>query len=705
MRQLAILSLSLCALMQLTAQTVPTVSNGRSSDATAPQLSVGLQRQVAAARLSADRSDALIPLLITTDNPQQLARRLRSDGHRATPLSASLVSARVPACYVTRLQQLSTDIRFIDLSRQFCPTMDVARPAIGADRLHQGDLLETPYTGKGVVIGVIDQGFEYRHIAVMDADGKQPRTLAVWNRKGYALGTDTEPTTDIPANGDGLQASGHAMHVTNIAAGTHIAENDYYGVAPEADIIMIPSEFAEAEILEDVDYIRNFAETQGKPWVINMSFGSTLGPHDGTDPASQYFDQLLSERGGRMICIAAGNEGAVANHVAHTFTASGETVELLVNPGTNGTIGQLWGQLADGQQHLTLKPYLYKDGQKDYRDADFWSELIFHDVAPYNQKELHQFAVGGALKGYQLGLEVTADVPMTFHAWTGPYLGEFVAPGEQFLQPDHRQSIDDFGACASQTVTVANYVASNSYINSRGFEVSEADAGGIGQLNRTSGVGPSLGVIGKPTIAAPGTAVKSAVSKYGYGFSAQASYIVQDVKRGIRHFYYGAMSGTSMATPVVTGTIALWLQANPALTSEQIHHILRQTARHDDFTGNDEWSPLWGYGKLDAYEGLKMALQLGDVNGIPALQTAQQPFTLLRQTDQWRVLMNSNEPSVSLTVSTLSGAAVLIQNYTHLHRGQEFLLPLRSLPSGVYVVALSAGKSRQTYKLSIAQKQ
>lgn len=51
---------------------------------------------------------------------------------------------------------------------------------------------------------------------------------------------------------------------------------------------------------------------------------------------------------------------------------------------------------------------------------------------------------------------------------------------------------------------------------------------------------------------------------------------MQDVKVNGQHYYYGVMNGTSMATPVVTGIIALWLQANPDLTPADIVRIMQK---------------------------------------------------------------------------------------------------------------------------------
>ena len=65
-----------------------------------------------------------------------------------------------------------------------------------------------------------------------------------------------------------------------------------------------------------------------------------------------------------------------------------------------------------------------------------------------------------------------------------------------------------------------------------------------------------------------------------------------------------------MAAPMVTGVIALILEANPYLSAEQIKEILIQTTREDNFTGVIPLggSTQWGWGKIDAYNSVKLAL-------------------------------------------------------------------------------------------------
>ena len=269
-------------------------------------------------------------VLVKCQQAEKLCAFLHNKGYRATLVANQLVSARIPATLVQYVAQ-NFDTEYIQTPRQAKLTMNNARPAANVEKAHKGEGLLTPYTGKGVIIGVIDQGFEYRHLAFLDENGNS-RVKALWNRRGFSEGTDIQPTTDIPASGDGVGDIGHATFVTNVAAGSPISENNFYGVAPGADIVMVSSELSEDEVLEDISYISSLAHTEGKPWVVNMSFGTQMGAHDGKSYFDQALNTLLDSSKACQIVAAVGNDNQHNMHAAHTFTNNRNTVKMIVNP-------------------------------------------------------------------------------------------------------------------------------------------------------------------------------------------------------------------------------------------------------------------------------------------------------------------------------------------------------------------------------------
>jgi subtilisin family serine protease len=113
--------------------------------------------------------------------------------------------------------------------------------------------------------------------------------------------------------------------------------------------------------------------------------------------------------------------------------------------------------------------------------------------------------------------------------------------------------------------------------------------------------------VAQPTVAAPGTNVVSSLNHYNCDQEIAESMQWQG-------YPFGAMSGTSMSCPTVSGIIALWLQADPTLTLDDIKEVLAATSRHDGFTAVD---PIkWGYGKIDAAAGIEYIKRTTAVSSI-----------------------------------------------------------------------------------------
>lgn len=619
--------------------------------------------------------------MIRCNDAGVIAAEATKAGYTATVVSSSVITLRASDSYIDSLRR-DARVATIQKPRRGWPMMEKARVDVGADRLHSGEDLETPFTGKGVVIGVIDQGFEYRHIAFLD-DNNQPRTKWLWNRTGYSQGIVTEPTDNIPSNGDLLNTVGHATHVTNIAAGSHIPENDYYGIAPEADIIMIPSEFVDAEVIEDVRFVADYAASEHKPWVVNMSFGTQMGAHDGTSVAEKAIDEILSEGNGRAICVAAGNDRLAPMHAMHVFTEDKDTVCLLIDTGGYGAMASIYGQTADGQSHITGRPFLYTpNGEKDFKDHSYWTNYYDVSIDEGSQKECHLVGMprNALTGGNRLGIELTADEGTAFHAWVNIGYGSFAnAPDDGFISGDSQYTVSGMTASAEKTIVVGSYNTRDTYDNINGITISD-NFGRVGEVSAFSNEGPLVNGLQKPQISAPGSTIISAISKYSSGFNRDDVSTVQDVKRGVRHFYYSAMYGTSMATPMVTGTIALWLQAYPRMSNEQLLNIIQTTSRKDEFTGDESWTPLYGYGKIDAYEGLKAALQLAADDPVAtAINPLEEncnarPVTISKQPGMWRLLFNKPEPWAEISVTTLDGTILYHKRMQQPRQGQEVVL-------------------------------
>ena len=261
-------------------------------------------------------------------------------------------------------------------------------------------------------------------------------------------------------------------------------------------------------------------------------------------------------------------------------------------------------------------------------------------------------------------------------------------------------------ASIPSSISVASYNNASGFTSINGKYYSYASfVGEVADISNFSSRGPSLSTDPKalptPTIAAPGGVVISAFSKKAKSFSTDAAENVQKVTSDGNPFYYGVMSGTSMATPVVTGIIALWLQANPELTSDDVAAILQKTARKDSYTGrNLTWSKEWGYGKIDAYEGLKEAIRMRP-DGVNQTLNSAVPVTLQKGNDAWKVLFNNDESYANVRVIAANGQVAYAQHVVAPQHGDELVVNTQTLAPGVYVFQVSTTASTVTRKMIV----
>lgn len=494
-----------------------------------------------------------------------------------------------PASFIKTLAARS-EVLYVNKSEQLFPTMHLVRNETGVTKVTEGAGLDTPYDGTGVVVGVIDQGFEFKHPAFLNACKKWGSSATSGMLKNSA------PFNDPNDN------EGHATHVANIAVGRKVAGSNYYGVATGAELLPMMSNLSTSSTIAQAAAIKKYAEGEGKPWVINMSFGSNSGPHDGSSDTDQNMDKL-STKGGILVG-AMGNSGAEKLHVMHKFTEDGEKaffyIKLDDQLNTNSVVySEVWAANA-GEGLLTIRPAVLSRGKLYYPTAvqmNAAGQTFEAEVSPFNNRQYGKFS--GYFKQLltKMGLntgefvwEVEGKAGAECHAWLNTDLAagafaktKLTLDDKVYTTPEGDGNYATGAGAASipSSISVASYNNASGFTSINGKYYSYASfVGEVADISNFSSRGPSLSTDPKalptPTIAAPGGVVISAFSKKAKSFSTDAAENVQKVTSGGNPFYYGVMSGTSMATPVVTGIIALWLQANPELTSDDVAAILQK---------------------------------------------------------------------------------------------------------------------------------
>lgn len=697
------------------------------------------QRVVRAVGASAKKNDLeRVKLIIEAENSRLISERLTAAGFANAVITEHTLTTELPATFVDSLAAMP-EVRHIALSKRLKRNMDKARDISGVDKVHKGTELETPFTGKGVILGVIDQGFEYRHPAFNDKNGKS-RVRSVWEVSDSLK----KPTDVLPLIGEKTKSS-HATHVTGIAAGMAVNNNNLQGVAPEAEIIMIPSELTEDEVLKGVSYIKEFADKEKKPWVVNMSFGSQLGPHDGTQLYDKTLDGFTGK--GAFLVAAIGNEEQDKIHTMGTIKKGDVRYVIFEEPVADRDeakiIFTLWNQTADGKEHLKITPVLLANDEYLEPDANFWKEAMtnekatfWNEVASENKKqtfmgyfpckEFEEFFAAKypqhapdqyfeVLPALKIELNDDETEPQTFHIWladdkygTVSSLATFEGKEQEMLRPVDGYRVGEGAACVPSAIAVGSYNSRPRWYSTFHKESMGGTnrVGKINEISKFSCSGPFLGKELKPAICAPGAFINSAFNKYDEELiDAQGDYVGERITRketvNKEDFYYGMYEGTSMAAPFVSGVLCLWLQANPNLDYNTVMEIFRKTAIRDQYTGSEEWTPRRGYGKIDAYAGLKEALRMYDPNGIEAVANTEAPVSIQKGTDDWKILFNNPERQAVIRVYTTAGRMVETRRLQKVAQGHEEVLRLDALTPGAYLVNIATAGSNITRRVLV----
>lgn len=472
-----------------------------------------------------------------------------------------------------------------------------------------------PYlTGRGTLVAVLDSGIDYRLPEFRNSDGST-RIRYLWDQtlrpseqegeerrppEGFSVGVEFDaaqinraletanqqrqfsllPSVDI---------SGHGTAVAGIAAGS---STSYQGVAPRAEFLIVKLGLPDAlsfprttEIMRAVTYTVNKAVQMQMPVVINLSFGNTYGAHDGSSLLERFLDNA-AEIGRTVICVGSGNEGASNGHLAGNLmgernvgaaglgstqrTSATQTgrvaeVELSIAEYERNLSIQLWKNYSDVYRvtlrspggQTTQLPETVEGGKYTLRLEQTEVLVYMGQPAPYSTAQeiyLEMLPIG---RNY-INSGVWAIRLEPIEIVTGQYY--FYLPsstvrstGTGFYRPTPEVTLT-IPSTAAKVITVGAYDRTyNTY----------ADFSGRGYADSQRTIGVVTAGLAKPDLVAPGVGIL-APDIYGS---------------------YTPMTGTSFATPIVTGTAALLMEwgivrgNDPFLYGEKVKAYLRKGAR------------------------------------------------------------------------------------------------------------------------------
>lgn len=529
--------------------------------------------------------------------------QLQSNVIRVEPLIAGYAIVTLPESLIDTFTQLD-EVEYVEKPKRLYFSTLLGKEASCIFPV----TTRAPYlTGKGTLIAVIDSGIDYESPEFLDESGNT-RIRYLWDQtlsaervnqmlpaefvefqgsasppEGFLMGVEfseyrinaalksREPERIVPS----FDATGHGTAVAAIAAaGGRLSGGQFMGVAPESELLVVkmgtpaPDSFPRTtELMRALTYVVNKAVALGRPIAVNLSFGNTYGSHDGTSLVERFLDNV-AEIGRTVVCVGSGNEGAAGGHVAGSFGRNegpGEMrqIELSIGNYQRTVSVQLWKEYVDEfgivlnspGGHRIIVDMTEMGGRSVVVEE---TEILIYvgEPSPYsvNQEIYFDFLpiknyINQGIWTFQLSPIRTVTGNYDFYLPSSVVLNK----GTRFFTPTPSKTLT-IPSTSSKVITVGAYNAvyeAYADFSGRGYPMQSIPGGRI-----------SEGDI-KPDLVAPGTDINT----IGPG-----NIFVQ-------------VSGTSFATPFVTGSAALMLEwgivrgNDPFLYGEKIKAYLRRGAR------------------------------------------------------------------------------------------------------------------------------
>ena len=664
--------------------------------------------------------------LVTLARPCDAAAFFVAHGCRLIDNVGRIYIVDIPLNNVAELSNNDT-IERIEAERMPRPVMDVTPQQVNATGIYTGDNLPQAFTGAGVAAGVFDSYYDFTHPAFQDANGDlrvQYYYDFHWPNSDGTLGHALETAAEIEAleHSQNTRNGIHGTHVMGIMAGSSV-NGQYQGMAPEADIYAVDfnsdrEEFESADGPTSATAVLGFkkifdrAEQDHKPCVINFSSCETMILTSQRILEGEALQALVGP--GRIIVSAAGNDGTRACYLEKgpsdyqagtgikNGIASGQIIEMdLVTPVNQFVRFDFLGiQLTGGGIEGTIK--FNTDSISQVNSASFTTTVSMGEVqldvavSSYQDPRGTVYHIHGTLPHLTYLVLCGATVLLTGNgpAWIYTDIGYNSltningVPQYCFAQPGHSVS---WPANLPRIIAVGATGYKNTFTNIAGqtnddmLMFAPDQPGHIAQF---SSCGPTFDERIKPDVVAPGLNINAAYNSFYGDYEGIKKNLVSTVQYNDKTYHYLAESGTSMASPVVAGIIALWLQAKPDLTPEEALAAIQQTSTHPDNTMAYP-NNTYGHGQIDAYQGLLYVLDLP--SRIPDLSLNQpQGVTFRLENRMLYVDFGDAHPKrITINVYALDGRLLLTRN------GRD-RINLSTLKDGVYAVQVITDQRQTT---------
>ena len=455
-------------------------------------------------------------------------------------------------------------------------------------------------SGKGVITAIIDTGIDIYSSEFRNADGST-RILDIYDQtlqREYSaadidafIGKDRNVYTgrDISQEeNEGIPAFDNIQHGTNVA----VIACGKSGVAYESDIIVVKMGYSynnqfprTTSLMDAIDYIIRKAMEYNRPVAINISYGMNYGDHNGNTLLESYINAAAS--GYKCsICIGSGNEADKAVHYGGTIkNAQTDTVEIAVGEYQSSIDIQIWKYYWDDIRVTLISP----DGTERV--------IVTHGkISRYTLGGTNVISLSGEPSPYNLYQEIYINLQLqgsyiTSGIWKIQLYGENVRQGTYNIWLPASVSLNRatgvIRPVAYDTITIpataGGCISVGAYNSYTGAYAAFSGRGSALTDVLTAGI--------KPDILAPGVDIS----------------IRRDTRQGV---VYTSVTGTSYATPFVTGAAALLMQWGIVMENdrfmygEKLKAYLRSGARQLDGVTQTP-NPVTGYGALCVEDSIK----------------------------------------------------------------------------------------------------
>ena len=518
-----------------------------------------------------DSSERLWDVIVKNSGPES---RLGGEGIQVVPLLGGYAVVTLPESEI-KAYSAREQIEFIEKPKRLYFETFQAREASCILPVQAGS---NGLTGKGILVGVVDSGVDFFHPDFRNEDGSS-RILRLWDQsingnppEGYTRGTEytkeeidealvlgeTEGRRLVPSR----DVSGHGTAVLGIAAGNGtVSEGVNRGVAYESEILVVKMGNAgtnsfprTTELMEGIDYLVRQAAALGKPIAINISFGNNYGSHQGDSLLETYISNVANV-GRSAICVGSGNNGNDRIHTAGRLQqGQSEIVEMSIGAYETTLNLQLWKAYADEIEIFLETPsgenlpvLSERIGTQRYRAGETELLVYYGKPGPFQvTQEIYvdflptgTYLTSGIWKIHLQGRRIREG---NYNLWLPG--GNVLNPVTGFYRPVAAETLT-IPSTALKVITVGAY---DSRLNAF------ADFTGRGGENLP---------YPKPDLVAPGVDILAPSAGGGYT----------------------GVTGTSFATPFVTGAAALMMEwgivrgNDPFLWGEKVKAYLRRGAQ------------------------------------------------------------------------------------------------------------------------------